>query len=137
VGLEEGERHEVMMIVAWLLQPSSTTWHCQYRQSCSLRSADPRHASDFSQAEAPVQGPVAGHNRWDTAEFTTDADKDKFHRLMVSWQLPAAVHCLKLLVLCHCTAYMYGYIRLRSARRISSAALQLGVIHLHCVCRRG
>jgi hypothetical protein len=33
-------------------------------------------------AEAPIQGPVAGHNRWDTAEFTTDADKDKFHRLM-------------------------------------------------------
>lgn len=36
------------------------------------------------QAEAPTSGPVAGHNRWDTAEFTSDADKDKFQRLMVS-----------------------------------------------------
>ena len=106
VGLEEGEHHEVMMTVAVLSQPSSTTW--QDHQHCLLEAADPQHASDVLQAEAPVQGPVAGHNRWDTAEFTTDADKDKFHRLMVSWQLPAAFSCL-------CRAQHAGCHQLRSS----------------------
>ena len=74
------------MTISLLSQPHSDSgWpHCL---RLVFPASRPRtcHGLDYLQAEAPIQGPVAGHNRWDTAEFTTDADKDKFHRLMVRW----------------------------------------------------
>lgn len=123
MGLEEGEPHEIVTMT--MLCCNSSARHPGTTFNGWSKARDPL------QAEAPVQGPVAGHNRWDTAEFTTDADKDKFHRLMVRWQLPAAVHCLS----CSCSVLFTAHMcsangSMNQHKHTICRSAQLGVMHL-------